>query len=327
MKQMTKFILTFLSFLCIIIVFWFRFLRERLPREIPFHLNSLAVFFCICLCISYLLVIILHITKPKISQQNSIINFEKYLYKPLEFIIDFFTENKFTKPHFEKYFLNFFFKLNSISYVKFYLVLEFIPRVIIAISFVIDVFYFNCLKYFYMFILLGIFLFIQKIIMFSIKHIKNRMLRITDERSVLVCRDSTIAEGIVFISASFYIEEQSKRVLSNLEDIFYLPTFQTDYTEKERKRLGLSNKQGFNESKFRAGIEAGLNLAVSLNVILIKCEQIKVKYQWINIIISAMYLICWSYILFFGCNTVGFEMLLKTFDEVEPFSGMDIYIN
>lgn len=63
-KMFIENILIILAFIAILLFLWLRFIRSRLPKEIPIFLNDFNFFFLFCLIIIYLYIII-RLIKPK----------------------------------------------------------------------------------------------------------------------------------------------------------------------------------------------------------------------------------------------------------------------
>src|ERR1700728_3749034 len=81
-KFIDKYFLILFGAITFGIFIWLRFIRERLPREIPFSLSLLGFIILIELCIIYLYIVISLI---RINKQNSLMSsIIDLLFKPLE---------------------------------------------------------------------------------------------------------------------------------------------------------------------------------------------------------------------------------------------------
>jgi len=187
MKKLTNFLLTTLSIICIGFIIWLRFLRERLPREIPFNLSLLGLVIILFICALYILNIV-YILDPKQTNINSISKkFKEYIYAPVNVIVANLIDSPKTYPHFEKYFFQFVKKLQIINHFKCYLILELLPQIILVSIFCLDIFYFHHLKYFYMILLLNIFIMGIKIILTICKYVMNRNINDVEEKAEIFC--------------------------------------------------------------------------------------------------------------------------------------------
>jgi len=131
---------------------WLRFIRERLPKELPFNLSFLGFLILIELCIIYLYIIIscLDISK-KNTTRVYIINL---LYKPLEEFDYFWKHLSFIQTHYIKFSVWLAYKLQYVINKNniFYIIFAILPRIILITIFYIDIFYFQKLEYIYNFL-------------------------------------------------------------------------------------------------------------------------------------------------------------------------------
>ena len=329
MKKLINLIIILISIISIILYIWFRFIRERLPREIPFELTILGFLFLIFICMSYFVSIIDSLSNKK--QFSSIFKYLKdYFLKSVDYLTDLLIDSKITASLFEKYFIKLSHTVRKIGYYNVYIILELIPRCILVIVFVIDVFYFGCITYFYNIIFLNIFVLCSKFILYLFKHIFNKSIQTLDKRAELLCAnylDTSKLGYIPIVAATQFIYEQARRELLNLRDIIYVPSFKIDYVTDLRKRFNIPKTVRFNTDKFSNEIRAILNLTISLYKITSLFEQKRSKLKPVNLIIFTLYLICWSYILYVSAHSLStdtFSFLFQIVDKIEPFSGNDI---
>lgn len=155
------YILAYISLAFVCYYIWFRFLRERLPKEIPFNLTFFTFIFLCFICLSYVYIIfkILH----KYHNNSYFINliFSKFssLIKPLIDSHNFFLVKWKLNNFFIKNFVNIIKKYSLYDdkmTLKWLLVFDFFPKLIILFFFLLDVFYFKKLNIFYYFLILGI---------------------------------------------------------------------------------------------------------------------------------------------------------------------------
>jgi hypothetical protein len=149
---------------------YFNFIRERLPKNIPFILSEYGFYLLIFICCVYLFSI-KQLLYPK-NLSNNLIKIFSYIYKP--FLI-FDTTLKFNKFSY-RYYYNFFLKsIDKITTwgifeigVSIYIV-QIMPRLILLLIFVIDVFWLHSIEIFYYFIFLGIFPLLYNYLKYSLE--------------------------------------------------------------------------------------------------------------------------------------------------------------
>lgn len=169
-KIFLYYLLAFLGFFILCWVIYIRFIRERLPRNIPFMLTEYWFYILIFICISYIYAIKVTIKPPvpnlflfkiigyiglPVLVFDRFIKMNKYVfYRQLELIKDFLPQSG---------------KVHRILLIIFSLV----PRIILLIIFLIDVLWFHYLNIFYYFLFLGIFPMIWNYYKFSLYHAKE----------------------------------------------------------------------------------------------------------------------------------------------------------
>lgn len=179
--KINKFI-TFLSIiLCFIICtfyIWFKFIRERLPRDIPFNLNILMFIFLCVICISYFIAIINCIIIPQ-TPNKYILKF----YQKLQFILIFFdnVDTSLKKNNIVNKVINniitkiiIIFKLyDTTNNEYFYYVFNLTPRIILSLLFCFDVFYTKRLENFYNFLSISLIPLLYNYMVFSISKVNE----------------------------------------------------------------------------------------------------------------------------------------------------------
>ena len=79
----SKILLIFLGIIILGYYIWFRFIRERLPRDIPFDLSFISLFVLIIICVSYIYKIYKIIKPSKSNILTSISPLLNVIVKPL----------------------------------------------------------------------------------------------------------------------------------------------------------------------------------------------------------------------------------------------------
>jgi hypothetical protein len=308
----SQYFLAFIGLIFLISYIWHRYIRERLPRDIPFQLTIFGFLFLSFICITYAASILISLSNKKQQLDDIFKLITDYLLKSVDYLTELLLDNKITALLFEKYFIKFSHTIKKIGYDKVFIILELIPRSILVIVFCIDVFYFGCIKYFYNIILLSIFVLCSKFVLYLLKHVMNKNIQTIDRRSELLCInyvDVGKLRYIPIVAATQFVHEQVRRELANLNDLKYEPSFNIDYVTGLRKRFNILKTIKFNTEKFSGEIRAILNLTVSRYKIIFLFEQKRSKLNPVNLIIQGLYLICWLYILFVSISILPIDTL------------------
>jgi hypothetical protein len=312
------FIFTFFTF-----IIWFRYIRERLPRDIPFNLSLIGFIIIICVCLGYIYTIYKHINPSKDNNTFTLIGeVKKYLYKPLELMIDFLQHNKVTKEKFGKLFVLAIENAAKINYLKLYILIDILPRAILLSVFIIDIFYFSSIKHFYKILIIGIIIIIGKSIIHVYRHIMKTNIDAVDERAEIWCDDFVANEPMSIITAKEYVPAQAMRILNNLEPLEYFVSLTIDYIKRFKKQLGIPPESRVNLDSNRSLMRGCLNLSVLLYRITYLYDQIVIKFKYVNILISFLYVICWVYILIVSFHTLDLTIIEEISKDInEPFSS------
>lgn len=323
-----------------VLYIWFRFIRERLPKDIPFSLTLLTLIFLLFIC-SIFVYVILRLINPKspnILTHKFIIFYTKivkFLYKFDQIL----KENQWVKTRIESILLFLLKKLKpdtlyskgEIKYILYFL----LPRIILLLVFLIDVFYF--LKISIINLLVSYFI-------YSIKTLALTYLEILKDYLIeIISKDDDL-------NADYYLDPSTisydDYVITELDQRFHYLTIQHfidlqctaimfDHTPYHYKCFHKSQRQDLINlcpQKFEIFLENYIeSLLQSLLDIKIIFETInflekRKTIQNLRIIIYSLYLISWLYILFVSLHTFHFTALERIFlqcfqDYIEPFSG------
>lgn len=132
-----KNILVFVGIIMIIYYIWFRFIRERLIRDIPFNLNFLSLLFLIYICLLYIIIIV-HLLKKKPSSNTftKLFYFLQKLFIPLFTLDDFIRNNYYLKKMLDPLILySMTFIKNKLIITKNIVIIEKIRKIYITIIF------------------------------------------------------------------------------------------------------------------------------------------------------------------------------------------------
>jgi len=155
------YMLTLLGFIMMLILFWGQYLRPRLPRDIPFHLTLFRLFLLLFTCLVFILVL-KQLIRPKPSKVFIYIYpylypYHQIIFQPLAALDLAIRDSLFIKSIIKWF-------AQHLSYITFmysyqtlllHFFLTFIPRILLLILFILDIFYFKKLELMYIYIWLG----------------------------------------------------------------------------------------------------------------------------------------------------------------------------
>jgi hypothetical protein len=159
-KILYIYILAILGLILTLYYIWFRFIRERIPRDIPFMLTPLTFFCLCCICLIYIYVLY-RMYRPRNPSYGALIlyQYSNKIFKTYYFFDKLLKKNTYIN----KYLFNFYFKCikNLKLYEtkinnKLFIIFIIMPKIIILCAFIIDIFYFNKFYLFYYALILGL---------------------------------------------------------------------------------------------------------------------------------------------------------------------------
>lgn len=163
-RNLQYYLLLLFGFLLFISFIWFRFLRERLPRNIPFHPKFLGFMLLLFICISYIYLITTIYRRPKNNKYLS--NASAILFKPFTVLDDFFKEAISQKIH-ERLLKKW---QTKVVHAKIVIIrYSIIPRLILLIIFSMDVYLYNELDDIYNMVFFRLFPLFARYIKYSLK--------------------------------------------------------------------------------------------------------------------------------------------------------------
>ena len=153
-----KNIFSFIGFIWFMIFIYVAFIRERLPRDIPFNLTEIRCCVLIFICFTYLF-LIKQILYPHPLKNNIIQKLLYYIGRPFIFFDSSIKYSKTIYPHYLKFLSNTTVKIknwSSYDYLTIIYSLLILPRIVLVSIFLVDVFHLNKIEIYYYFIFLGI---------------------------------------------------------------------------------------------------------------------------------------------------------------------------
>src|ERR1700729_687134 len=315
MKKLINYALIFCSGIFFLLGFWFKFLREKLPRSIPFDFTLLSFLGVALICVTYLLAIYFFLSKTSIKQNLLL----EYIKKPFDYFDTNIKNNITIKPYFQKAII--LLKAFVMVYYKQIIITEYLIRFFIISIFLIDIFIFNKIFYTYKIVYFVVILLSIKYIIFSLNKVKNEQIVLLHEKVEIHLNSFT---GPILDINIFIHEQTMQRIYNKPEHIIDL-WLRQDYLEKRSIELNLKPHITLNIKAIYNLQEKVLNLILNLNHTIYIYELQKKKYAFLHLILMVLYLVCWNYILFKSFHTLENVLLLDTLQDVfEPFSGIKL---
>ena len=356
-----NYIWSLLGFLLLVLYIWGRFLRIRLPRDIPFTLNTFAFIILLFICFIYVYSIY-RILKPKIPPQV-ISDIIYYISLSLKSLDDYLKSFSFISNFYKKVFIYLANRIDDLNFKRWEKIIFFInlfPHVILLFIFFLDLFYFRKLYYFYKVLWVSVILFIIPICLHSFLYVKDLMVMywMTHSTEVMVPyvkdvlpphldywhedyddTDDDINEPpeTMFINFETFIKlyfEHSYYPEKKIDNFHYIvfPTqeWQEDFLNKNNlKKEIYSSVIATLEADF---IKKEINLIIKLcsicnsYEILISFSQLTFKIKVMKICVLTLYLIGWLYILSKSTSIQNIIDLLSLGEYISffienPFSG------
>lgn len=181
-KVFTYYLLISFGVIIVSALIYFRFLKERLPKNIPFLLTDYKFWILLYICCVYFYVV-KSLIKPR-KQHDSMKHLIENIYKPLILLDHLLKYNEYTKHNYYK-FMNdviiFCSKLDEIQRMILIIFSQIIPRLILVTILMLDIFLFQRIELFYYIILLGVIPFIHRYIKHSLKDVKDEYIKQLEE--------------------------------------------------------------------------------------------------------------------------------------------------
>src|SRR5271154_14592 len=298
-KQITKIILIILGILIFSTFIWLRFIRERLPRDIPFNLSLYGFIILVYICCIYIYMITVLSFNIQ-SQNKSLSTVIDYIYKPLKTLDESFKNNGFINSYYERFLLylsnsiknNVILHTESTSYLKLYIILQIIPRVILVIALLIDTFYFHCIAILYKVLLVAVIILIAKYIKYSFKYAQEHYILQLEKMVQKIVTDYGDLENdnpyLTMLEVKKFIEVQVYIVEDGLEGYTCSPISTHEYNQEFRKRNNLPATHRFTREEHerkKAEIKEIVDKVIDISVHISKYEIAEnySRYRYIKI--------------------------------------------
>ena len=324
-----NFILAIVGILMVSWIIWIRFIRERLPKDIPFDLSEIRFYLIAYACIIYLIIIysLLSLREPNIIIKKLV----EILFLPLVTFDKFIKNNKYITAKYIK-FLEKYIKPKLVTTSWFvrlhienrYIFITIVPRCILILILLVEVFYFKRIEIFYSAIILGILPLLHRYLKYSFKNIKEQYIYYFEQqiKQIYILIEDAEEENnyeknpekypeIKYHAEYITVRQYFEDVLSDDYKYFVSPEFKEDYLNKYIYENEISNKKEILNKeqiidklkrKFRLEI---LPCGIMESYYELYAEATNTSYiKWLRIIIFSLYFICWFYILCVSFHTL-----------------------
>jgi hypothetical protein len=340
----SNYILTLIGLAIVSWIIWARFLRTRIPKDIPFELTEKWFFILIYICIIYFYIVYKLIRPNKVNESIKLII--ELLFTPLLAFDKFIKENKYIQPYYLKIvgkttiFIQSY-KLVSQQYklIKhIYITCYIIPRSMLISILCIDTFYFHKLELIYKIILIGVIPLFHRYIKYSIKYIKDQYIKDLEytykfvslsDKNFIINGWERNPEILPYhekqVTIKEYIDiELDIRELDNSDIGYHAYPYShefivLDYVKKkyEKETLASLTKEDF--IYFKKDFERLTPIILDLSLFLQSysdvddiyffSKEVYILIKHVKIIIFGLYGICWTYILYRSYHMIPYPFV------------------
>ena len=360
---LTSVILPLLGFFIFSWMLYNQFIRERIPKNIPFITLSEFYFYILLYIVCIYLYAIKYILFPK-DPNDDIVKIIAFFIKPILLFDQLIKYNRYIYP----YYIKLFFAVSRTLYnfgkkesVLFVYIFQLFPRIILLSLLIVDIFILKKIENLYYFIILGFIPLCSRYITYSIELMYEGFLQYLEDQydKVWVTIKNiycTVWNGYEYIDRKIDIDTVKYHDIT-VSLIRYIEIKYEIYNEEDNEdkieyeascfstKEGLTNYYKENnipddfeltqedydiiDQDFYQFMPSLVNLYISLKD---HKEFIKLYYiPKVKVIIYAGYVICWSYVLYKSFpNITNFDMTLKVLEVInkyveitEPFSGLN----
>lgn len=299
---------------------WNRYIRERLPKDIPFILTNLGFYILLYICILYLVLSVSLIVNHK-SENSFINNALNIIYKPLKLLDESIKNNNIIKPYYEKLLLeivivtrDMLVKIFENPFLNLSIFFQIFPRIILVLTLIVDVFWFQQLYYIYKVIFISILILFGKYFIYSLKYAKEQYIQILENMADTILTNHHLPD-----------EESSLMNSRTIREFIDIQTEALVYEDLKYRYIALDHNILLEETK-NTIFEGFLEIAIMLSVYIEEyhCAEKYSRIRYIKIFIFTMYFICWFVILLLSIQVSDmnliFSCILICNEMLEPFS-------
>ncbi len=285
LKLLTKFYLFIISFSYLMIFIWFKFIRERVPKDIPFNLTIIGSLLLIIICVFSIKKCFEFFVIPK----NIHLNITQLLYIPLQYLDKCLKKDNLLSEKYNQIIIKFIPLLKKYNHYLF--ILQLVYQVILLLSFIIDVFN-GRLDYFYKSLYFIFILYICNYIIYCLREIKTEKILLIDQRMEIQINNC----GLTYDIETFFIDQTLNKI--NNKSLFpYIVTMKLDYIRKLNKELNVPEGFSIDASSYATKVRKNINTIIKISEILYLYDTFYRKYNILFLIISLIHAIFWFYIL------------------------------
>lgn len=310
MKKLIKYLIIISTF---IILFFFKFIIEKAPKEIPFVLNLYAL---IGLC-SIIFLLSFHIISKVFNFKLKGNFLKQHIINLIEPESDKILNNRLMRWTF----INFEYTIKHVNTIVY---IELMIRLCLCFVFIIDVFMFKELSYIYSYVYLYLFIYSLQIYKLALNLYVKLTCHIVDDRTDLEI--SHIPMKNPHVDCNTLINSQVACLNNNQEALTYYTWIKLSYISKRHDELGLTGSQKLNAKFLIKTIKDMVMQATLLSALsnLYDSKKNKGFISYIFIFITIIYLISWCFILLLSIQNLNyniFEVLYASkLQNTEPFS-------
>jgi hypothetical protein len=335
---------------------WLRFIRVRLPKDIPFNLSLLGFIILVYICCIYLYIVysLLIEKKPNNVLISTLVD---YIFKPLKTLDQFIKNLPYINHYYKCFIVSLANKLDLILMDSkvYYYVFAIFPRLVLVTALWIDTFYFHKLHYIYKVLLIGILLVLNRYIIYSLKYAKEHFITQLEPfvHTTIVPYNREISVRVHYngdeeaaddeydpstdttMSLNFreFIEYATERLYYYNEKMSYTALNRDEYKKIYCKKHNIPFPYNANRvvsrsvwTQIDAEVDQKIDNIIKISV-LIRYYQLYNYYtpeiKRMKVLIFGNYLICWLYILIMSFPRLPsgtFQFLWEIVEKVEPFS-------
>ncbi len=345
----------------IIWILWSRFIRIRLPKDIPFNLTELWFYTLLYICFIYLILII-SLLRPR--ELNPLIaKLIKIMFIPLKIVDAALKHNKYVKKPYRNLIEKIIKRFNKLTHnemKRLCISYTIVPRLFLSILLCFDTFFMHRLFLIYDFVLIGIFSIIHRYFIYSLKHEKEQytidssktydtvfVLAVPPKQSLVFDYEAGFEfdlEKMVYhlkrVTLEEFIDIRIKSLLGPHADLFEYdgdPIAKNDvYKQYRLNKYGNITFPVDLTDEDDAAIYKELNntwpklLELSLSLEVYSRISGIPKIRYIKALVYSVYFICWTYILIvsfhkvleFAITNKIIDWLILYIDKIDPFSGI-----
>jgi hypothetical protein len=345
-KKLYQFILILFGIFMLLGFIWLRFIRPRLPKEIPLNFSLLGFLIVLNICIIYFYILITLLRKP--TSTNPILKeILNCIYLPLETLDHYLKNLSYLNKIYKRcivflaYNLNYYFVHTNVFYYAF----EIFPRIILVMVLFTDIFGHHELSYIYKFLLVGAFILLGKYIKYSFKYAKEHFIESFQDHLIIIMAyehaiqvvDLPLLENdeeydipeTLGVPLKIFIEFQTTTFMNQKEYYHYM-AFNHRYDDSYYTEKNLPQPRKFTAEEEDQRMKNILQLSLLIaSYDLAHAENPNIKK--LRILIFLNYLICWLYILLMSFPSLFYAsfwelwIIFSIQDIQEPFSLTNLF--